>query len=170
MFFHVTKQLLSGYDSVTKQRWTKIAESNPPKLCRDFATHIFDTVESFALSHRHIIFDDHPWFPKHQSMSGPETHPAPSLSIRQYRQYENLDSSLGYLVLYCCSVWCGASGFFMGSWRVRHRVASPASSADLLPGDIAARNSDGADDCVAKDSCVTACTTSVTRACLHRLR
>ena len=27
-------QLLSGYDSVTKQRWTKIAEPYPPQLCR----------------------------------------------------------------------------------------------------------------------------------------
>ena len=47
--------VLSGYDSVTKQRWTKIAEPYPPKLCRDVATHIFDTVESLALSHRHFI-------------------------------------------------------------------------------------------------------------------
>ena len=50
-------QLLSGYDSVTKQRWTKIAEPYPPKLCRHFAIHIFDTVESLALSHRNSMFD-----------------------------------------------------------------------------------------------------------------
>ena len=52
-------QLLSGYDSVTTQRWTNIAEPYPPKLCRDFATHIFYTVESLALSHRQFIFDGH---------------------------------------------------------------------------------------------------------------
>ena len=53
-------QLLSGFDPETKQRWTKIAEPHPPKLCGDVATHVADTVETLSLSHRHSLLNGHP--------------------------------------------------------------------------------------------------------------
>lgn len=59
-FSGLKHQLLSGYDKVTKQRWTKIAEPYPMKLCKDFAKQIVSTVESLSLSQRHSLFDGHP--------------------------------------------------------------------------------------------------------------
>ena len=42
-------QLLSGYDKVSKQRWTKIAEPYPAKLCVDFGVVIVEAIENRQL-------------------------------------------------------------------------------------------------------------------------